>query len=231
MKRIGLIGGMSWESTAIYYRLINEAVACRRGGHHSAALVMVSLDFAAVETMQRDGDWDAAGALLADAARSLERGGAELIVLCTNTMHRVAEQIEAATALPFVHIADATAAAVRAAGLQRVGLLGTRYTMEADFYSGRLVQRHGLEVLVPRQPDRELVHRVIYEELTHGRIEDHSRGEYARIGSELVGRGAECLILGCTEIGMLVGPGDFELPVFDTTEVHALAAVAAALGP
>jgi aspartate racemase len=229
MKRIGLIGGMSWESSAIYYRLINEAVAERLGGSHSADLAMVSLDFAEVEAMQVAGEWDAAAELLSEAAIHLERAGAEVLALCTNTMHRVAAQVEAATSARLVHIADATGAAVTAAGHSRVGLLGTRYTMEADFYAGRLAGRHGLEVLVPPQQDRELVHRVIYEELIHGRIEERSRVEYARIGADLAVRGAECLILGCTEIGMLVGPGDFELPAFDTTEVHALAVVSAAL--
>ncbi|MGI8728134.1 MAG: aspartate/glutamate racemase family protein [Solirubrobacterales bacterium] len=229
MKRIGLIGGMSWESSAIYYRLINEAVAERLGGSHSADLAMVSLDFAEVEAMQVAGEWDAAAELLSEAAIHLERARAEVLAFCTNTMHRFAAQVEAATSARLVHIADATGAAVTAAGHSRVGLLGTRYTMEADFYAGRLAGRHGLEVLVPPQQDRELVHRVIYEELIHGRIEERSRVEYARIGADLAVRGAECLILGCTEIGMLVGPGDFELPAFDTTEVHALAVVSAAL--
>lgn len=225
MKTIGLIGGMSWESTATYYRLINEAVKARRGGLHSAKLVLYSVDFHEVEAQQRAGDWAAAGALLTDAARRLEAAGAELLVLCTNTMHKVAPAIEAATRLPLLHIADPTGAAVSAAGCRTVGLLGTRFTMEQDFYRARLAERHGLTVLVPEAADREVIHRVIYDELCLGRIEPGSRAEYRRIMAALEARGAQAIILGCTEIALLVGAADARVPLFDTTALHARAAV------
>jgi aspartate racemase len=229
MKTIGLIGGMSWESTLVYYRLINEAVRAQRGGHHSARLLLCSLDFAPIERMQAEGRWDDATAVLVDAARRLERGGADFGLLCTNTMHRVFDAIAAQVGLPLVHIADATAQAVAARGLARVGLLGTRFTMEQAFYRERLATRGGLDVLVPDEPARALVHRVIYEELCQGRVEDASRRDFCRIARELATAGAEGVVLGCTEIGLLIGPGDLGLPVFDTTRLHAEAAVALAL--
>lgn len=224
MKTIGLLGGMSWESTALYYREINEAVKERLGGLHSARLVLVSLDFHEVERLQHAGDWEAAGRLLADAARSLEAAGADFIVLCTNTMHRVAAAIEGAVRIPLLHIADPTAEAIRRAGLSRVGLLGTRFTMEQDFYRERLHVRHGIEVLVPGEADREIVHRVIYDELCAGRVLDPSRAEFRRILGSLAAEGSEAVILGCTEITMLVGSADSPVPLFDTTSLHARAA-------
>ena len=230
MKTIGLLGGMSWESTVPYYRQINEAVKARLGGLHSAKIVLYSVDFAEVERLQHQGDWTAAGALLADAARALERAGADFIVLCTNTMHKVAPAIEGAVQIPLLHIADPTAGAIRRAGLHRVGLLGTRFTMEQDFYRGRLAGQHGIEVMVPDADDRDLVHRVIYEELCLGRIEQASRQAYRDVMRRLVERGVQGIILGCTEISMLVGDEDASVPLFDTTAIHAEAAAALALG-
>lgn len=229
MKRIGLLGGMSWESSAEYYRLINEATRDRLGGLHSADCLMRSVDFTEVERLQRAGEWEAAGALLAAEAATLERAGAELLVLCTNTMHKVAGAITDAIAIPFVHIADTTAHAVRAQRLDTVGLLATAYTMEQEFYVGRLRDKHGLEVLVPAEPDRRIVHRVIYEELCVGVIDDGSRDEYRRIMAGLADRGAQGILLGCTEIDLLVGPQDAPVPVFDTTRLHAERAVDLAL--
>lgn len=225
MKTIGLIGGMSWESTVPYYRHINETVRARLGGLHSARAVLVSVDFHDIEQLQRAGDWDAAGRLLADAGRRLQAAGADCIVLCTNTMHKVAPAIEAACALPLLHIADPTAHAIRAAGLQRIGLLGTRFTMEQDFYRERLAQRHGLTVLVPEEDERATVHRIIYEELCVGIVSETSRAHYRRIIGGLAQRGAQGVILGCTEIGLLVGDEDTALPLFDTTALHACSAV------
>ena len=229
MKRIGLLGGMSWESSAEYYRLVNEMVRSRLGGLASADCVLRSLDFAPVEEMQRRGDWEAAGSLLASEAAALERAGAELLVLCTNTMHKLFEVVEAAVSIPFLHIADATASAVRDAGLSRVGLLATAYTMEQDFYVGRLRERHGLDVLVPAEADRRVVHDVIYDELCVGVVREASRAEYRRVMAELVARGAEGILLGCTEIDLLVAEGDASVPLFDTTALHARAAVDLAL--
>ncbi len=229
MKRLGLLGGMSWESSAEYYRLVNEATRERLGGLHSADCLLRSVDFAEVEQLQRAGRWDEAGALLAAEAAALVAAGAELLVLCTNTMHKVADAIAAAIDVPFVHIADTTADAVRAHGLRTVGLLATAYTMEQDFYVGRLRDVHGLEVLVPGAPDRRVVHDVIYEELCVGVIDDSSREQYRRIMRDLVGRGAEGILLGCTEIDLLVGPQDASVPVFDTTRLHAERAVELAL--
>ena len=228
MKTIGLLGGMSWESTLPYYRLINQAVQERLGGLHSARIVLYSFDFDDVERLQRDGDWDAAGTLLADAASRLVAAGAELLVLCTNTMHRVAPALEAAVAVPMLHIADPTAEAIRRAGLATVGLIGTRFTMEQAFYRDRL-RGHGLEVLTPPPADRELVHRVVYEELCRGRVLDASRAAYRRVMADLVARGAQAVILGCTEISLLVGPQDASVPLFDTTRLHALSAAERAL--
>jgi len=229
MKTIGLLGGMSWESTLPYYRHINEAVRERLGGLHSARLVLYSLDFHEIEALQRQGDWAAAGTLLADAARRLESAGADFLLLCTNTMHKVADAIEAASALPLLHIADPTAAAIQAAGLQRVGLLGTRFTMEQPFYRQRLEDRHGIQVLVPDEPDRAEVHRVIYEQLCRGVVSEASRQAYRQVITRLVARGAQAVILGCTEIGLLVRTDDAEVPLFDTCVLHAQAAAERAL--
>jgi aspartate racemase len=220
---------MSWESSIEYYRLVNELVRDRLGGLHSARSVMLSVDFATIETLQHQDRWDDAGALLVEAARALERSGAECVVLCTNTMHRLAEHIEAGIGIPFLHIADATAAAVKAAGLRRVGLLGTRFTMEKAFYRGRLEDLHGLEVLVPAVAQRELVHRIIYDELCLGRIEAESRNAYLAVVDDLIAAGSEGIVLGCTEIGLLLKDGDRPVPFFDTTRLHAEAAVSWAL--
>jgi aspartate racemase len=225
MKRIGLLGGMSWESSIEYYRLVNEITRDRLGGLHSADCLLRSVDFAEIEVLQRDGRWDEAGARLADEARTLVAGGADLLVLCTNTMHKVADAITAAVDVPFVHIADTTAHAVRQAGHQTVGLLATAYTMEQDFYVGRLRDNHGLQVLVPGEEDRRIVHDVIYGELCVGVVDDCSREQYRRIMAELADRGAKAILLGCTEIDLLVGPQDSPVPVFDTTRLHAERAV------
>jgi aspartate racemase len=230
MKRIGLLGGMSWESSAEYYRLINEATRDRLGGLHSADCLLRSVDFVEVEQLQRTGDWNQAGALLAAEATALEAAGAELLVLCTNTMHKVADAITDAIGIPFVHIADTTAQAVRGRRLKTVGLLATAYTMEQDFYVGRLRDVHGLDVLVPDEPDRRLVHDVIYQELCVGIIADESRTHYQRIIADLAARGAEGILLGCTEIDLLIGPQDAPIPVFDTTRLHVQRAVDLALG-
>ena len=224
MRTLGLLGGMSWESTLPYYRCVNECVRERLGGLHSAKLVLYSVDFAEIERLQHAGDWTTAGHLLADAAQALERAGAEALVLCTNTMHRVLDTIEAAIRIPVVHIADATARRIRAEGLAKVGLLATRFTMEQDFYRGRL-GRHGLTVLVPDAAERAEVHRIIYDELCRGVIRESSRVALRAVMAALVSRGAEGLILGCTEIGLLVGAEDTPVPVFDTTRIHAEAAV------
>lgn len=230
MKTLGLIGGMSWESTVPYYRTINQTVKEQLGGLHSARLLLYSVDFAEIEKLQHAGDWDAAGAVLAEAARSLKAGGAQLLVICTNTMHKVADAVEAASGLPLLHIADATGDAIRARGITRIGLLGTRFTMEQDFYRRRLSEGHGLDVLVPEPDERDLVHRVIYDELCQGVIRDESRTQYRRVMDGLVARGAQGIILGCTEIGLLVGEDDASVPLFDTTALHARAAALAALG-
>ena len=229
MKIIGLIGGMSWESTVPYYRHINETIKARLGGLHSARLILYSVDFHEIERLQRAGDWDAAGVLMGEAARSLEAAGADFLVLCTNTMHRVAPAIEAAVRIPLLHIADPTAREIKAAGLSKVGLLGTRFTMEQGFYKDRLRERHGLEVLTPAEPDRERIHRIIYDELCLGEIRDSSRLAYRRVMADLVERGAEAIILGCTEISLLVGPGDAGVRLFDTTRIHACHAAEQAL--
>jgi aspartate racemase len=231
MRRIGLLGGMSWESSAEYYRLINEATRERRGGLHSADCLLRSVDFAEIEALQRSGSWQQAGERLAAEARSLADAGAELLVLCTNTMHKVAHVVSAAVEIPLVHIADATADAIRAAGLSTIGLLATAYTMEQDFYVGRLRERHGLGVLVPGAEDRKLVHDVIYDELCLGVINDASRDAYRAVIAGLVERGAQGIVLGCTEIGLLVGEHDSPVPIFDTTRLHAEKAVELALQP
>lgn len=220
---------MSWESTVPYYREINQRIKERLGGLHSAKLVLYSVDFHEIEQLQHAGSWDAAGDLLAAAACSLEAAGADFLVLCSNTMHKVAPRIEAAVGIPLFHIADPTAEEIRRAGLSTVGLLGTRFTMEQDFYRDRLRERHGIEVLVPGREDREAVHRIIYDELCHGVIEPASRAAYRRIMADLTARGAEAIILGCTEISLLVGPEDAEVPLFDTAGIHARKAADRAL--
>jgi len=228
MKTIGMLGGMSWESSIEYERIINEEVRRRLGGVHSADLLIRSYDFAAVEVLQEAGEWDTAGRLLGGDAAALERAGADLIVLATNTMHKVAPQIEAAITIPLLHIADATAEAIQRAGIRTVALLGTRYTMEQDFYRGRLAG-HGLDVLIPDEPDRTFVHDVIFSELVQGRIVAASKQRYLEIIDRLYRRGAEGVIAGCTEIELLVTPDDVDRPYFPTTRLHAMAAVDAAL--
>jgi len=229
MKTLGLIGGMSWESTALYYRVINETVKERLGGLHSAQLVLHSVDFHDIEVLQRSGQWDQAGQVLARAASSLVAAGADALVLCTNTMHKVADAIEHAVPVPLLHIADPTAAAIKARGLSRVGLLGTGFTMEQDFYRERLRQG-GVEAFVPNAADRQIVHRVIYEELCLGVVRDESRAEYRRIIRDLQRDGAQAVILGCTEICMLIGPNDADVPLFDTTHLHATTSADWAIG-
>jgi aspartate racemase len=229
VRTIGLLGGMSWESSALYYRLLNVAVREQLGGLHSARCVLLSVDFAEIERLQAAGDWARAGELLAADARALQAAGADLVVLCTNTMHVVADALTAAIDVPFLHIGDSTAGAVTAAGLTRIGLLGTRYTMEQPFLADRL-SAAGLQVLVPGEADRELVHRVIYEELVLGVVREESRRAYRQVVDRLVARGAEGVVLGCTEIELLIGPDDVDVPTFPTTALHVAAAVRTALG-
>jgi len=229
MRTIGLLGGMSWESSALYYQLANELVRDRLGGLHSARCVLYSVDFAGIEELQATGQWDEAGRVLSRAAVAVQAAGADLLLLCTNTMHKVAEQVEAAIDIPLLHLGDATAAAVTAAGLDTVGLLGTAFTMEQDFYRDRLA-RHGLRVLVPDADDRAEVHRVIYEELCLGDVRDTSRKTYQAVIDRLVRSGAQGIILGCTEIELLISAADSPVPVFPTSRLHVEAAVDAALG-
>jgi aspartate racemase len=229
MKTIGLIGGMSWESSIEYYRLINETVREKLGGLHSAKNIMYSVDFAEIETLQHRGQWAEATEKMIDAARRVEQGGADFVIICTNTMHKMADDVQQAIDIPLLHIADATARKIKADGLQKIGLLGTRFTMEEDFYKGRLVDKHGLEVMIPNERQRELVHRVIYDELCLGRVVASSKEQYLEIMEQFVVRGAEGIILGCTEIGLLVSQKDSRLPLFDTTHIHAVAAVEYAL--
>ncbi len=228
MRTIGLLGGMSWESTAEYYRLLNELTRERLGGLHSARCVLYSVDFAEIERLQAEGRWEQAAEVLAEAARALESAGVDMLLLCTNTMHKVADEVAAAVSVPLLHLADTTAEAVRARGLRRVGLLGTAFTMEQDFYRGRL-ERHGLTVLVPDAAARSTVHRVIYEELCLGVVREESRAAYRAVIDELVAAGAEGIVLGCTEIELLIGPEHSPVPVFPTTRLHAEAAVTRAL--
>lgn len=229
MRVIGVLGGMSWESTQSYYRSLNEGVKAALGGFHSAKIVLVSIDFAEIEALQRQGDWDAAGDLLASAAQSVERAGADCLLIATNTMHKVAPAIEQAMTIPLLHIADATAERLKADGIKRVGLLGTRFTMEQDFYVGRLEQQFGIEVVVPDQSERDIVHQIIYQELCQGRIEEASRKRYLAIIDSLHAHGAQAVILGCTEIAMLVSQRDTAVPLYDTTALHVQKAVAWAL--
>jgi len=224
MNTIGLIGGMSWESTVPYYRVINETIKEHRGGLHSAKLILYSVDFHEIEVLQRSGDWTAAGHILANAARSLEAAGASFLVLCTNTMHKVAHDIESAVSIPLLHIADPTAVAIKQAGHATIGLLGTRFTMEQAFYKDRLTDIHGLDVVVPSPEDRAIIHRIIYEELCLGIVKSESREEFRRVIGELAARGAQSIILGCTEISLLVRQEDSPIPLFDTTAIHARAA-------
>ncbi|WP_421288691.1 aspartate/glutamate racemase family protein [Aeromonas veronii] len=229
MKCIGLLGGMSWESTVSYYQALNRGVRAQLGGLHSARVLLNSVDFAGIERLQRAGDWPATARLLAAEARKLQDGGADFLLIGTNTMHKVAPEIEAAIDIPLLHIADATAAKLQADGITRVGLLGTRFTMEQDFYKGRLQERFGLAVLVPDEAGRERVHRIIYDELCLGEIRASSRAEYLAIIAGLAAAGAEAVILGCTEIALLVGEAQAAVPLYDTTAIHAEAAVALAL--
>lgn len=221
MKTIGLLGGMSWESTIPYYRQINQHIKQQLGGLHSAKIILYSVDFADIEALQRSGDWDRAGELLAEAAVKLQAAGADCLVICTNTMHKVAAVIETAVTIPLLHIADATAEAIQLAGLNKVALLGTRFTMEQDFYKKRLTESYGLEVLVPDEESRALVHQVIYQELCLGVVKPDSRLQYQQIMADLVVQGAEAIILGCTEIALLVSAEDCAVPLFDTTFLHA----------
>jgi aspartate racemase len=222
---IGLIGGMSWESSAEYYRIINQEVNRRLGGVHSAQCLMYSVDFEGIKRLQHEGDWERLAEAMKEAAVRLERGGADFIVLCTNTMHRLADAISASVSIPLLHIADPTAGRIKAAGLERIGLLGTAFTMEQDFYKGRLHEHHGLEVIVPDEDDRRIVHEIIYKELVLGQIRPESRQAYRAIIACLIERGAQAVILGCTEIMLLVSDEDSAVPLFDTTTIHALAAV------
>ena len=229
MKTIGLIGGMSWESTALYYRLINNGVQQALGGLHSAQIILYSVDFAPIEKLQRGGTWGRAAAILAQAAQTLQAGGADFLLLCTNTMHKVADEISSAVDIPFVHLADATAEELQAESTQRAALLGTAFTIEQDFYTGILQRKYGMEVLLPGAEDKALVHRVIYDEFCQGRVEPGSRASYLRIIEELSRQGAQAVILGCTEIGLLVKQEDTAVQLFDTTAIHARKAVKLAL--
>jgi len=229
VKTIGLIGGMSWESSIEYYRIINETTRTKLGGLHSAKSLMYSVDFAEVEILQHQGKWAEAADMLVDAAKRLENGGADFIVLCTNTMHKVAEEIQASVQIPLLHIADATAQVVKDSGIRAIGLLGTRFTMEEEFYKGRLTQQYGLQVHIPNAQEREVIHRVIYDELVVGEIKQHSKEQYLGIIERMLAQGAEGVILGCTEISLLIHDQDSRVPLFDTTRIHAEAAVEYAL--
>lgn len=229
MKTIGLLGGMSWESTVSYYRALNEGVKAALGGFHSAKLCLYSVDFAEIERLQHAGDWDATAEILCQAARNVEAGGADFLLIGTNTMHKVAPQVAEAVSIPLLHIADATAQRLAADGIRRVGLLGTRFTMEQDFYKGRIAEGFGIEVLVPDEAQRDLVHEVIYTELCLGQVKETSRQRYLEIIQSLRERGAEAVILGCTEIALLVQQSHTEVPLYDTTAIHAEEAVKWAL--
>lgn len=230
MKTIGLLGGMSWESSLEYYRIINQSVRKELGGVHSAKIILVSLDFAEIEELQMKGDWKSATRILIQSARELERAGADFFLICTNTMHLMAEDVAAAVSIPLLHIADATAEAIKGRRIHTVGLLGTRFTMEEEFYRGRLAEKHNFKVITPDQDQRDMIHQVIYDELVQGRIVDRSRNEYQSVIDSLTKLGAEGIILGCTEIGLLVKQQDTPVPLFDTMEIHAKAAVEAAMG-
>ncbi len=229
MKTIGLIGGMSWESSIEYYRLINETVRDRLGGLHSAKSVMYSVDFAEIETLQHQAQWAEATQMMINAAKNVENGGADFVVICTNTMHKMADEVQQHINISLLHIADATADKIKAQNLRKIGLLGTKFTMEEDFYRGRLVEKHGLEVIIPPEQERELVHRIIYDELCLGQVLPASKAQYVDIINNFVKNGAEGIILGCTEISLLVSQADSQVPLFDTTLIHAVAAVEYAL--
>jgi len=229
MKTIGMIGGMSWESSIEYYRIVNEVVREKLGGLHSAKSLMFSVDFAEIEALQHAGDWDGATEAMIEVAEQVEAGGADFVIICTNTMHKMADDVETAIGIPLLHIADATADAIKTEGLKKIGLLGTNFTMEEDFYRGRLVEKHGLDVIIPKAEDREIVHRIIYDELVLGEIKPKSREAYKQIIKKLIAKGAQGIILGCTEIGLLVKEEDSAVPTFDTTYIHAVSAVEYAL--
>jgi aspartate racemase len=229
MKTIGLVGGMSWESTLEYYRVINQYTKERLGGFHSGKIVLYSVDFAEVESQQHAGRWDELTRLMIDAAQRVEGAGAELLLICTNTMHKMADDVQRTLRIPLLHIVDVTAEAIKARSISKVGLLGTRFTMEQDFYKGRLIRNHGLEVLIPEEKEREDIHRILYDELCLGEIRDRSKGTFQSIIAGLEARGAQGIILGCTEIPLLVSQEDYKIPLFDTTTLHARAAVDLAL--
>ena len=229
MKTIGLLGGMSWESTVNYYRLINQGVNKQLGGLHSAKIVMYSIDFDQIEMLQHQGDWKGAAEILIDGAKRIESAGADFIIICTNTMHKVASKITNAINIPLLHIADATADSLLENSIKRVGLLGTSFTMEEDFYTGKLSKNYALEVITPDKPDREIIHNIIYQELCLGQILEASKTEYLKIMNKLAEQGAQAIILGCTEIGMLIKQTDTTIPLFDTTVIHAQKAIAKAL--
>jgi aspartate racemase len=229
MKTIGLLGGMSWESTELYYRLLNEGVKSKLGGLHSARIALVSVDFQEIEAMQHNGDWVGAAQALAQAAQQVEAAGADFLLICTNTMHKVAPQVQEAISIPVLHLADATAKRIKAVGMKTIGLLGTNFTMEQDFYKGRLIEKYGLNVLVPPKPDRDIVHQIIYDELCLGLVKNASRDKYLRIMEDLRSRGAEGIIEGCTEIVLLVQQEHTDIPLFDTTSIHAEEAVIEAI--
>lgn len=229
MKTIGLIGGMSWESSLEYYRIINETTKEKLGGLHSAKCILYSVDFAEIEALQHQDRWDEAAQLMIAAGQSLERAGADFVVLCTNTMHKLADEIQSNIHIPLLHIADPTAHKIKVAGLRKIGLLGTRFTMEHDFYKGRLIDKYGLNVITPDREDREIVHRVIYDELCLGIVKQESQEQYIQIMEKLIRAGAEGIILGCTEIELLVHDEDGRVPLFPTTKIHAIAAVEHAL--
>lgn len=229
MRTIGMIGGMSWESTAVYYRLLNETVREKQGGLHSAKSLLFSFDFAEIEVLQHQGLWDEATQRMIEAAQSLEKGGADFFIICTNTMHKMADAVSAAVNIPLLHIADPTARAIQAQGMARVALLGTRYTMEQDFYRGRLERKFGLQVITPTAEQRDVIHTIIYDELCLGQIKPESKSAYIEIINALIAQGAQAVIFGCTEIGLLLSAEDVAVPVFDTTVIHAQAAVDVAL--
>ncbi len=229
MKTIGLIGGMSWESSAVYYKIVNEKTKAHLGGVHSCQCLMYSVDFGEMAALQHKGDWAKLGELMADAAQKLERGGADFIVLCTNTMHKLADKIDESVKIPLLHIADVTAESIKERGMTKIGLLGTKFTMEQDFLKGRLLDKHGVKSIIPNDAQREIIHRIIYEELVKGIIKNESRIEYLTIINDLIQRGAEGIILGCTEIGLLVTNEFTDAVLFDTTEIHASKAVELAL--
>lgn len=229
MKTIGLIGGMSWESSLEYYRQINQGVKQSLGGLHSAKIAMYSVDFEPIEKLQHSGNWQATGEILANAAVSVEKGGADFFLICTNTMHKVAEQVQNAVDIPLLHIADATAEVLHHDHVSKIGLLGTSFTMEKDFYRGRLTDKHGIEVVIPGPQDRKIIHDIIYQELCLGKIEEESKQEYLRIVRSLADQGCQGVILGCTEIGLLIGQDDISIPLYDTTRIHATKAVEMAI--